>query len=357
MIVLFWIRRKRIYRKVVCFGNSKWKDEQNVEAFLKKFVSLSPRRYSYSQIKKITNSFKDKLGEGGFGSVYKGKLNNGQLVAVKVLKKSKSNGEEFINEVASISQTSHVNIVSLLGFCFDGHKKALVYEFVSNGSLEKLIYEKKFLAERKLGWKTLYKIAIGIARGLEYLHLGCKTQILHFDIKPHNILLDEDFCPKISDFGLAKLCLKRETIASTFSARGTIGYIAPEVYSETFGIISYKSDVYSYGMMILEMIGGRRNIDVAVDHTSEIYFPDWIHKRLELNEKIELHGITNEMETEVKKMIITGLWCVQSDPLDRPSMSKVVEMLEGSVESLQIPPRPLLSSSRTPIDSSNRASC
>ena len=146
----------------------------------------------------MTNSFKDKLGQGGYGGVYKGKLQDGCFVAVKVLKELKGNGEEFLNEVASIGRTSHVNIVTLMGVCFEESKRALIYEFMPNGSLEKFIYkENPSNATHQLGWETLYKIAIGIARGLEYLHRGCNTRILHFDIKPHNILLDENFCPKI----------------------------------------------------------------------------------------------------------------------------------------------------------------
>ena len=222
----------------------------------------------------MTKSFKDKLGQGGYGGVYKGKLQDGCFVAVKVLKESKGNGEEFLNEVASISRTSHVNIVTLMGFCFEESKRALIYEFMPNGSLEKFIYKENPLnANRQLGWEALYKIAVGIARGLEYLHRGCNTRILHFDIKPHNILLDENFCPKISDFGLAKICPREESVISMLGVRGTAGYIAPEVFCRNIGGVSHKSDVYSYGMMVLEMVGGRKNIDVSVDRVSEIYFP------------------------------------------------------------------------------------
>ncbi|XP_060172685.1 PR5-like receptor kinase [Lycium barbarum] len=169
--------------------------------------------HSYSEIRKMTNSFKEKLGEGGYRGVYKGSL-NGHPVAVKILKESNGNGEEFINEVASISRTSHVNIVTLLGFCLNWWEKALIYEFMPNGSLDKHIYDE----DSKLGWEMLYKLALGIARGLEYLHRGCNSQILHFDIKPHNIILDEDFCPKISDFGLAKLCTRKESLTSSLEA-------------------------------------------------------------------------------------------------------------------------------------------
>ena len=175
----------------------------NIEKILKGYDSLVPKRYKYSELKKITGSFKDKLGEGGYGMVFEGNLEDGRNVAVKLLKGSKGNGEEFLNEVISIRRTSHVNIVNLLGFCLHGSKRALIYEYMANGSLEKYIYSEE--SKMSIGWEKLRQVAIGIARGLEYLHLGCNTRIIHFDIKPHNILLDEEFCPKIADFGLAKL--------------------------------------------------------------------------------------------------------------------------------------------------------
>ncbi|MBA0601936.1 hypothetical protein Gorai_002138, partial [Gossypium raimondii] len=220
--------------------------DENIEAFLKDHECLAPRRYRYSDIKKVTNSFQDKL--------------------------------------------------------------------------------------------------VGIARGLEYLHRGCSTRILHFDIKPHNVLLDDEFVPKISDFGLAKLCLEKESAISMTGARGTAGYIAPEVFSRNFGRVSHKSDVYSYGMMVLEMVGGRKNISVEVDRTSEIYFPYWIYNRIELDEELGLEDIESEDDQErARKMIIVSLWCIQIDPSNRPTMSRVVEMLEGFTNWLTIPPKPFLS--------------
>ncbi|KAI3462553.1 hypothetical protein Pfo_019216 [Paulownia fortunei] len=166
---------------------------QDVEKFLLQQGSLAPKRYKYSEIKKITKSFNDKLGQGGYGSVYKGVLPDGCLVAVKVLIETDSNGEEFINEVASISRTSHVNIVNLLGFCYDRNKRALVYEFMSNKSLDKFIRNSGSAnTDCHLDLEKLYKIAVEVAKGLEYLHTGCNTRIVHFDIKPQNILLDED---------------------------------------------------------------------------------------------------------------------------------------------------------------------
>ncbi|KAK7407520.1 hypothetical protein VNO78_09473 [Psophocarpus tetragonolobus] len=328
-----------------------WKEKSRVnrdfEAFLRNYGPLAVKRYSYLEIKKMTKSFKEKLGQGGYGCVFKGKLEDDSIVAVKVLNELKGNGEEFINEVASISRTCHVNIVTLIGFCLEESKKALVYEFMANGSLEKFIFETNNLThDCQLNCEMLYQIAVGVGRGLEYLHRGCNTRIFHFDIKPHNILLDENFCPKISDFGLAKICPGNESVVSMITARGTIGYIAPEVFCRNIGVVSHKSDVYSYGMMMLEMVGGRKNINVEVDGTSEIYFPYWIYKHLEHNQELALRNVMNESDKDIiKKMALVSLWCIQTDPSNRPTMHRVVEMLEGNVETIQVPPKPFLSSS------------
>jgi len=234
--------------------------ERNIEALIVSYGSLAPKRYNYSQVMKVTSFLSNKLGQGGYGVVYKGKLRDGRLVAVKFLHDSKGKGEEFVNEVMSIGRTSHVNIVSLFGFCLERSKRALIYEYMPNGSLDQYIFSDN--PKEKLGWQKLYMIAIGIARGLEYLHHSCNTRIIHFDIKPQNILLDQGFRPKIADFGLAKLCHTKESKLSMTGARGTIGFIAPEVYSRTFGVVSTKSDVYSYGMMLLEMVGGRKKCEI-----------------------------------------------------------------------------------------------
>ncbi|KAJ6813269.1 LEAF RUST 10 DISEASE-RESISTANCE LOCUS RECEPTOR-LIKE PROTEIN KINASE-like 2.1 [Iris pallida] len=325
----------RIYRK------KSPNNDQNVENFLKKHGSLAPKRYKYSDVKKITESFRNKLGQGGYGSVFKGTLIDGRLVAVKVLSDSKGNGEDFFNEIASTGRSSHVNIVNLLGFCSEGSKRALIYEYMCNGSLDKLICSKE--PKTTLRWEKLYQIAIGIARGLEYLHRGCNTRIVHFDIKPHNILLDEDFRPKISDFGLSKLCLRKDSILSMEGTRGTVGYIAPEVFCRNFGVVSSKSDIYSYGMMVLEMAGGRENIPLDVQDTSETYFPFSIYKHLDHSGGLQAYGATAETEEVVRKMILVGLWCIQTMPQNRPSITKVIEMLEGSIDDLQVPPKPNLS--------------
>ncbi|KAL0803048.1 hypothetical protein Bca101_058224 [Brassica carinata] len=305
------------------------------------------KQYTYAELKKITKSFSHTLGKGGFGTVYRGKLSNGFKVAVKVMKDLKGTGEDFVNEVASMSQTSHVNIVSLLGFCYEGSKRAIVYEFLKNGSLDQFISRANSSTQDVA---TLYKITLGISRGLEYLHYGCKTRIVHFDIKPQNILLDGNLCPKVSDFGLAKICEKRESIVSLIDTRGTIGYIAPEVFSRTYGGVSHKSDVYSYGMMVLEMVGAKNKeiVETAASNTSLVYFPEWIYKELENGEQTWRFGdeITIEEKEIVKKMILVGLWCIQPCPLDRPPMNKVVVMLDGSLDALEVPPNPSMHISR-----------
>ncbi|XP_018732354.2 LEAF RUST 10 DISEASE-RESISTANCE LOCUS RECEPTOR-LIKE PROTEIN KINASE-like 2.4 [Eucalyptus grandis] len=357
ILVVYSLREKPLIRKHMSMMVGKREHsvaEQKIEEL------ISSRRYAYKDIKRITNSFQEKLGQGGYGYVYKGKLRDGQLVAVKLLKNLKGGGEEFINEVASISKTSHVNVVSLLGFCFEGSKRALVYEFMTNGSLEKFIFKSNISeANQQLSWETLYNISLGIAQGLEYLHRGCNARILHFDIKPHNILLGQNYCPKISDFGLAKICPREESTVLMLGVRGTAGYIAPELVIRGIGGVSHKSDAYSYGMMVMEMVSGRKNTEVEVDHTSEIYFPHWIHRRLGLQEELGLHGITNGEDKGIaKKMIIISLWCIQIDPRDRPAMTQVMEMLKGSVEDLPIPPKPTLSSpsSKFPVATTDNSS-
>jgi serine/threonine protein kinase len=291
----------------------------------------------------MTKSFTEKLGQGGFGAVYRGSLHDGRQVAVKMLKDTKGDGEEFMNEVGSISRTCHVNIVTLTGFCLQGSKRALVYEYTPNGSLERYAFKSDMKDENTLSWEKLFDVATGTARGLEYLHRGCSTPIVHFDIKPHNILLDQDFCPKISDFGLAKLCPNKASSAvSIVGARGTVGYIAPEVYSKQFGVVSSKSDVYSYGMMVLEMVGARDKSTSADSERSSQYFPQWIYEHLDdyCVSASEVDGGTTEL---VRKMIVVGMWCIQLIPTDRPTMTRVVEMLEGSTSNLELPPKVLLS--------------
>ncbi|KAK8622549.1 hypothetical protein V6N13_117459 [Hibiscus sabdariffa] len=311
--------------------------DDKIEEFLQN-NNLVPIRYSFKDIKRMTTSFREKLGEGGYGSVFKGKLRSGHHVAVKLLGKSKGNGQDFINEVASIGRIHHVNVAKLVGFCVEGSRQALVYDFMSNGSLDKIIFTEE--NRNILDWRKMFDIVLGVARGIDYLHRGCDMQILHFDIKPHNILLDENFNPKVSDFGLAKLYSVDDSIVSLTAARGTIGYIAPELVYKNLGGISYKADVYSFGMLLMEMVGRRKNVNAFAECTSQIYFPSWVYDRLDQGEDIELGDVSDDEKAMVRRMVITAFWCIQLQPADRPSMSKVLRMLENEVELLEMPPKP-----------------
>uniref|UniRef100_A0A452XKE7 Protein kinase domain-containing protein n=1 Tax=Aegilops tauschii subsp. strangulata TaxID=200361 RepID=A0A452XKE7_AEGTS len=322
-----------------------------VEMFLKTYGTSKPTRYTFSEVKKMARRFKEKLGQGGFGSVYKGELPNGVPVAVKMLENSTGEGESFINEVATIGLIHHANIVRLLGFCSEGMRRALIYEFMPNESLEKYIFsDDSNIFQNLLVPEKLLDIALGIARGMEYLHQGCNQRILHFDIKPHNILLDYNFNPKISDFGLAKLCARDQSIVTLTAARGTMGYIAPELYSRNFGGVSYKSDVYSFGMLVLEMVSGRRNSDPRIGSQDDVYLPEWIYEKVINGEELALTlETTQEEKDKVRQLAVVALWCIQWNPRNRPSMTKVVNMLTGRLQSLQMPPKPFVSYENEPM--------
>ncbi|XP_035549277.1 LEAF RUST 10 DISEASE-RESISTANCE LOCUS RECEPTOR-LIKE PROTEIN KINASE-like 2.2 isoform X2 [Juglans regia] len=346
---------------VIAFLIYKWRRRHlsmydDVEEFLQGQNNLMPIRYSFSEIKKMTKGFRERLGEGGFGTIFKGTLRSGRLAAVKMLSQSKANGQDFINEVATIGRIHHVNIVQLIGFCVQGSKRALIYEFMPNGSLNKHIFSSE---ANILNYEKTYDIALGVACGIEYLHQGCDMQILHFDIKPHNILLDENFKPKVSDFGLAKLYPVEDSIVHLTRARGTLGYMAPEMHYKNIGGISYKADVYSFGMLLMEMVSRRKNLNAFAEHLSQIYFPTWIYDQFHDGKNIEIQDATEDERKICKKMMIVALWCIQLKPSDRPSMNKVVKMLEGDVECLQVPLKPLQPSQREikgDRDNSNQAS-
>ncbi|KAG7981008.1 hypothetical protein I3843_05G211000 [Carya illinoinensis] len=326
---------------VVVFLIYKWRRRHlsmydAIEEFLQNHNNFMTIKYSFSEIKKMTKNFKEKLGEGGYGTVFKGTLRSGRHVAVKMLGKSKANGQEFTNEVATIGRIYHVNVVQLIGFCVHGSKRALVYEFMPHGSLNKHIFSLK--GSILLSYEKIYNIAIGVARGIEYLHRGCDMQILHFDIKPHNILLDENFIPKVFDFGLAKLSPIENNTISLTAARGTLGYMAPELFYKNIGGISYKADVYSFGMLLMEMVGKRKNLNTFAEHSSQIYFPSWVYDQFNNEKDIEMGYATEEEKEMTMKMMIVALWCIQTNPSNRPSMNKVVEMLEGKLNTYKFLP-------------------
>ncbi|KAG6519991.1 hypothetical protein ZIOFF_017020 [Zingiber officinale] len=328
---------------IMLMRKMKHKKNLKIEIFLKEYQHMKPTRYSYSQLKKMADNFKVKLGQGAHGSVFEGKLPNGLPMAVKVLDNQTLSGEEFTNEIDTIGRIHHVNIVRLLGFCVEGPARALIYEFMPNESLEKYIAMEEGKNVSVFSWTKLHEISMGIALGMEYLHQGCDQRILHLDIKPQNILLDQEFNPKISDFGLAKLCSKERSLVSMTAVRGTVGYIAPEVFLGSNSTVSHKSDVYSFGMLLLEMIGGRRKMDESDESSRQIYFPEWIYQQLKQGGEL---GLVTDKEEDVeiaKKLTKIALWCAQWRPVERPSMKLVVQMLGASQENLPMPPNPFAS--------------
>ncbi|XP_068649333.1 rust resistance kinase Lr10-like [Aristolochia californica] len=358
-------RRKQMRKKVELRGQDeqalrRYLDNKNVpasiETFLENYAYGMPSRFSYKQIKKYTNNFTDKLGQGGFGSVFKATLPNGFTVAVKLLDETEQSETQFLNEVRTVGQIHHNNLVRLLGFCFQQSKRALVYEFMENGSLEKYIHRKNKPPLEKLSWNQLHDIALGTARGIAYLHEECRSRILHCDIKPHNILLDRKFQPKVSDFGLAQLMNREHSHVTVSGGRGTPGYAPPEMWWKNYGGLTEKSDVYSFGMVLLEMVGGRRNFDADASKASQVYFPEWVYRHHVLHDGSgspssnsgggrRSAGLKRQMcegeeeEGITRKMELVGLWCIQFSPAKRPGMRKVVEMLEG-IAVIEEPPVP-----------------
>ncbi|KAL5977780.1 hypothetical protein ACLOJK_036803 [Asimina triloba] len=296
--------------------------------------------YSYTQLKIITGNFKHKLGKGGFGTVYKGTLEDGVQVAVKVLNGDFTNKlvrRQFEAEVSLIRKTNHPNLVKLYGFCFNKHMKALVYEFMENGSLGGFLFdrEKKNLIE----WDKLYDIAVGTAKGVAYLHEYRQGPIIHYDIKPENVLLDASFSPKVSDFGVARFYSNNKAIVESSGFKGTLGYAAPELWLACPG--SEKCDVYSFGMLLFEILGRRRNMDSRACSSQE-WLPRYVWKKFEegaMEEMFLCLGISGSDSEAAKKMALSALWCVQCQPDLRPTMSNVVKILEGMAP-LRCPPNP-----------------
>ncbi|KAM2039598.1 hypothetical protein ACFX1T_013023 [Malus domestica] len=302
-----------------------------MDNFLNDMEREKPIRFTSQQLRIATDNFTNLLGQGGFGAVYKGIFSNGTLVAVKVLYGSsdKRIKEQFMAEVSTIGRTHHFNLVRLYGFCFEEHLRALVYEYMGNGSLDKYLFSTNTVA---LGFEKLHEIAVGTARGIAYLHEECQQRIVHYDIKPENILLDANFFPKVADFGLAKLCNRENTHITMTGGRGTPGYAAPEVWLRF--PITHKCDVYSFGMLLFEIIGRRRNLDVN-SQDSQDWFPRWVWKKFEpgeLGELMVVCGIEEKDKERAERMVKLALWCVQYMPEARPLMSVVVKMLEGAVE-------------------------
>ncbi|GFY91197.1 receptor-like protein kinase 1 [Actinidia rufa] len=320
----FFIYKRRVHRYKKLSDNAK----------LVRTEEFTLRSFSYDELEKATEGFKEELGKGSYGTVYRGTLSGVNKVdAVKRLENVLEEGErEFQCEVTAIGRTHHRNLVRLLVFCVEGSRKLLVYEYMSNGSLADLLFK----AESHPSWRERVRIALDIARGILYLHEECEACIVHCDIKPQNILMDDSWTGKISDFGFAKL-LPPNHIRSITGAGGTGSYLAPEW--QKHALMSVKADNYSFGVVLLEVICCRRNIVVNVSNADEIILSSWVYNCLDAGELYKLVGDENVDSRTLQRMVKVGLWCIQDDPALRPSMKKVILMLEGTVD-IPVPPNP-----------------
>ncbi|MCD9640325.1 hypothetical protein HAX54_025601 [Datura stramonium] len=328
--LVIWIRRRKIASEKKkgcwgCHGNYKmdYHNGNHSEEFELPLFDLS-------RIAKSTNNFSlvRKIGEGGYGPVYKGVLEQGQEIAVKRLSRTSKQGQdEFKNEVMYIVKLQHRNLVKILGCCIEGEEKMLIYEYMPNGSLDSFIFNDT--RSRVLDWPKRFHIINGIARGLMYLHQDSQLRIIHRDLKANNILLDNDMNPKISDFGIARSCEDDEFGAKTHRVVGTYGYLSPEY--AVHGVYSVKSDVFSYGVLVLEIVSGKRNRKFThPDHNLNLLGHAW--KLYKEGRSMELLGefpVNVHSTPEVIRSIHVGLLCVQHCPEDRPSMSSVVMMLNN----------------------------
>ncbi|XP_015080927.1 G-type lectin S-receptor-like serine/threonine-protein kinase SD2-5 [Solanum pennellii] len=286
-------------------------------------------RFSYNELKVITEDFSRKLGEGGFGCVYEGTLSNGTKIAVKHLDGVGQVKESFLTEVKAVGGIHHINLVKLIGFCAEKTHRLLIYEYMVNGSLDRWITHEN--RENGLTWSTRQRIISDIAKGLAYLHEDCSQKIIHLDIKPQNILLDQYFNAKISDFGLSKLIEKDKSKVVT-RMRGTPGYLAPEWLSS---VITEKVDVYAFGIVLLEILCGRKNLDWSQPDEEDVHLLSVFRRKAEqkqLMDMVDKHNEDMQLHREaVTEMMSLAAWCLQGDFSKRPSMSLVVKALEGLV--------------------------
>ncbi|KAE9449788.1 hypothetical protein C3L33_18315, partial [Rhododendron williamsianum] len=294
------------------------------------------RTFTFAELQQLTNGFREELGRGASGTVYKGIIPyNQKVVAVKKLEKALAEGErEFQREIKVIGRTHHRNLVQLIGYCLDGPNRLLVYEYICNGSLADFLITHE---RPQPNWDEKVEIARNIARGIHYLHDECETEIIHCDIKPQNILMDEHWCAKISDFGLAKLSKSPDQTKTFTGIRGTRGYVAPEWHRRL--PITVKADVYSFGIVLLEIICGRKCLDWSRSE-DEAVLEDWVYDCYEARELGKLVGEEEEVDMrKLERMVKVGIWCIQDEPSLRPSMKKVLLMIEGTVD-IPTPPSP-----------------
>ncbi|XP_078179799.1 protein kinase superfamily protein isoform X2 [Carex rostrata] len=331
-------------------------DEEDLEAIAAKEQKV----FRYETLVAATRNFslKNKLGEGGFGPVFKGQLLDGREVAVKKLgAASRQGAKEFQNEAMLLSRVQHRNVVNLYGYCTHGDDKLLVYEYVTNESLDKLLFtsvrgsgdESRQLAAKRaeLNWQRRYDVIMGIARGLLYLHEDAHTPIIHRDIKASNILLDDRWCPKIADFGMARLYPEGQTHVNTRVA-GTNGYMAPEYLMH--GSLSTKADVFSFGVLVLELVSGQKNSSFAppigFDAQNLLEWAWRLYKKGQSDQMLDPALKDGAVPNQVAVCVQIGLLCTQADPKVRPDMKRVVVILSKKPSHLEEPSRPGVAGSR-----------
>ncbi|XP_041003482.1 G-type lectin S-receptor-like serine/threonine-protein kinase At5g35370 [Juglans microcarpa x Juglans regia] len=347
-VAILWLRKNRLSKTKNNAESGRCNSSSSAELEMIDFPGL-PRRFDYEELADATENFKTQIGSGGFGAVYKGTLSDKSVVAVKKITSLGVQGKkDFCTEIAIIGNIHHVNLVRLKGFCVHGRQRFLVLEYMNRGSLDRPLFGNGPVLE----WQERVEIALGTARGLAYLHSGCQDRIIHCDVKPENILLHDNLHVKISDFGLSKL-LSPEQSGLFTTMRGTRGYLAPEWLTNSS--ISDKSDVYSYGMVLLEIVRGRKNSSFqTLSHSREnsssggnglsssssgsgsrpIYFP---LLALEMHEKRRYAELADQRlegrvtSEEVEKLVRIALCCLHEEPALRPAMANVVSMLEGGL--------------------------
>ncbi|KAL9660951.1 hypothetical protein QQ045_025770 [Rhodiola kirilowii] len=346
MLVSFFVLRRKGY-----LGGKLPEDKEL------KGLDLLTGVFTLRQIKTATNNFdpSNKLGEGGFGAVYKGLLSDGTMIAVKQLStKSRQGCREFVNEIGMISSLQHPNLVKLYGCCAEGNQLLLIYEHMENNCLSRALFGRDRAMKWKLDWRTRQKICLGIARGLRYLHEESTVKIVHRDIKASNVLLDKDMNAKISDFGLAKLNDGEDTHISTRIA-GTVGYMAPEYAMR--GYLTSKADVYSFGVVALEIISGKSN--TTYRHGEEfVYLLDWayvLQERGSLLELVDPDLGSDYPSEEAIVMLNMALMCTDASPSLRPTMSQVISMLKGKTAVEELDSDPGFSSANLKIKSDVRS--
>ncbi|KAJ6890444.1 cysteine-rich receptor-like protein kinase 26 [Populus alba x Populus x berolinensis] len=314
--------------------------KQKVENDDDEMRMLESLEFNFSTLRIATDEFSNdnKLGQGGFGSVYKGVLPNGQEIAVKRLSGCSSQGEvEFKNEILLLAKLQHRNLVSLVGFCSEGQERILVYEFLGNGSLDKIIFDP--IKSTQLNWETRYRIISGIARGILYLHEDSHLRIIHRDLKASNVLLDEEMNPKVSDFGLARQFQPDQTQRITSRVAGTYGYMAPEYALQNR--FSVKSDVFSFGVLVLEIVTGKKNSWMSNSEELELLLIHaWRNWREGTTTNLIDETLRGSPVRDVMRCFHIGLLCVQENMSRRPTMAAVVPMLNSHSWSLPSPSRP-----------------